>query len=201
MRFTTASFSSGAYVQVEATDAHGGPAEEHGRQPRARCGETRLDAFTDGEPMRHRFVWPEADNAALLTRAAKKGAQQVAHGRVPDVFLRIGREVDEAGALTFVAHRATLNHQRQRRPDRRIAGRVGELGPHLGGGRPPAAMQDGHDLPLAAAEPGVRIHSAKAVQGTRDRNMRKNPHIGKLVCWARVRQGCGAAGPHPGTIR
>jgi hypothetical protein len=39
--------------------------------------------------------------------------------------------------------------------DARVAGRVGQLGPHLGSGGVAAAVQHVHDLPLAAGQNDV----------------------------------------------
>ena len=66
------------------------------------------------------------------------------------------RHVDVADAVLLVPHVALVLEDAQQRADGGVAGRIRHPGADVGGGRPPQAVQDVHDLPLTLTEmPGM----------------------------------------------
>ena len=69
-------------------------------------------------------------------------------------------KVDEPRAVVFAAQQAALDHDVQQLAHARRAGGVGQLCADLFHRRPPAAMEDLHDLALTACQVGDGLVSA-----------------------------------------
>jgi hypothetical protein len=72
--------------------------------------------------------------------------------RSPGTRAPHGRREDVAGAFPIVTQMPLLLQDPQVRAHRRVTRRIGQLGQHIGRGRPPKAIHDLHDLTLTAGQ-------------------------------------------------
>ena len=85
-------------------------------------------------------------------RTLEEGVDQVLERRAFRALAADARHIEVAWTILLVPHVALVFEDAQHRAHGRIAGRIGEPVEDLRGGRAAAAVQDVHDLPLAAAE-------------------------------------------------
>ena len=88
----------------------------------------------------------------LLGRALEERVEHVLQRRAAGDAVGLRRQVDIAQLLLLVADVPFFLEHAQLGADGGVGRLAGEVGHHLGDRRPPAPVQDVHDLPLAAAE-------------------------------------------------
>ena len=85
-------------------------------------------------------------------RIVEEGPHESAQRRLAGILLPHGREIDEARTVVLAGEQAALDHDLEQLANAGRAGRVGQVGADLLHRRAAAAVQDVHDLALAAGQ-------------------------------------------------